>query len=75
MPVMNGLQATKLIRSFEETGNWDAAREAGIEQSLPASGLNKNEFSLPSTKRIPIIAVRSFFLQVILNIERICLLY
>ncbi|KAL4334132.1 hypothetical protein GQ457_07G043800 [Hibiscus cannabinus] len=32
MPVMDGLQATKLIRSFEETGNWDEAVKAGIEQ-------------------------------------------
>lgn len=54
MPVMNGLQATKLIRSFEETGNWDAARKAGIEQNLPDLDY---ECSEPSTKRIPIIAV------------------
>ncbi|KAF2302821.1 hypothetical protein GH714_008564 [Hevea brasiliensis] len=31
MPVMDGLQATRLIRSFEETGSWDAAVKAGIE--------------------------------------------
>ncbi|KAL2346632.1 hypothetical protein Fmac_000632 [Flemingia macrophylla] len=54
MPVMNGLQATKLIRSFEETGNWDAARNAGIEQSLPNSDY---ECSVLSTKRIPIVAM------------------
>lgn len=54
MPVMNGLQATKLIRSFEETGNWDAARNAGIEQSLPDSDY---KCSVPCTKRIPIVAV------------------
>ena len=57
MPVMDGLQATKLIRSFEETGNWDAARKAGIEQSLSASDSHRNEYSLPCIKRIPIIAV------------------
>ncbi|XP_054818195.1 histidine kinase 5-like [Prosopis cineraria] len=59
MPVMNGLQATKLIRSFEETGSWDAAIEAGIELNLPASHLHENEFSLPPTKsnHIPIIAM------------------
>ncbi|KAK9130205.1 hypothetical protein Sjap_010692 [Stephania japonica] len=28
MPVMDGLQATRLIRSYEETGNWDAAMTA-----------------------------------------------
>ncbi|KAK7352616.1 hypothetical protein VNO80_18040 [Phaseolus coccineus] len=54
MPVMNGLQATKLIRSFEETGTWDAARNAGIEQSLPDSDY---ECSEPSKKRIPIVAM------------------
>ncbi|TKY74828.1 Histidine kinase 5 [Spatholobus suberectus] len=54
MPVMNGLQATKLIRTFEETGNWDAARNAGIEQSLPDSD---HECSVRSTKRIPIVAM------------------
>ncbi|XP_061374986.1 histidine kinase 5-like [Gastrolobium bilobum] len=52
MPVMNGLQATKLIRSFEETGNWDAARNAGIELSQPDPDY---ECSVTSTKRIPII--------------------
>ena len=59
MPVMDGLQATRLIRSFEETGDWDAARKAGIEHSLPASDLHKNECPLPSKKRMPIIAVSS----------------
>ncbi|RDY08582.1 Histidine kinase 5, partial [Mucuna pruriens] len=54
MPVMNGLQATKLIRSFEETGNWDVARNAGIEQSLSDPDY---ECSGPSTKRIPIVAM------------------
>ncbi|KAI5403905.1 hypothetical protein KIW84_051161 [Lathyrus oleraceus] len=54
MPVMDGLQATKLIRSFEETGNWDAAKNAGIKQSL----LDRDyESSVPSTKRTPIVAM------------------
>ncbi|XP_028799043.1 histidine kinase 5 [Neltuma alba] len=59
MPVMNGLQATKLIRSFEETGNWDAAREVGIELNPPASCLHNNEICLPAAKssHIPIIAM------------------
>ena len=60
MPIMDGLQATRLVRSFEETRNWDAARKAGIEQSLPASDLPKNECSLPSTKQMPIIAVSNY---------------
>lgn len=51
MPVMDGLQATRLIRSFEDNGNWDAATEAGIEQAVPSSG------SSHCSKRIPIIAV------------------
>ncbi|KAK6927707.1 Signal transduction response regulator, receiver domain [Dillenia turbinata] len=58
MPVMDGLQATRLIRSFEETGNWDAAEKAGIEQ--PQSSLNvtsKYEDSSPPKRRIPIIAM------------------
>ncbi|CAL5206255.1 unnamed protein product [Lathyrus oleraceus] len=53
MPVMNGLQTTKLIRSYEETGNWDAAREAGIEQSLLAS----DDCSVLPKKRIHIVAM------------------
>jgi len=63
MPVMNGLQATKLIRSFEETGNWDAARNAGIELSLSDSYY---ECSEPSRKRIPIVAVSNQSLSVFL---------
>ncbi|KAK7283153.1 hypothetical protein RIF29_12474 [Crotalaria pallida] len=54
MPVMNGLQATKLIRCFEETGNWDAARKAGIEQGIEAPDY---ECSASSAKRIPIVAM------------------
>ncbi|KAJ1430157.1 Signal transduction response regulator, receiver domain [Sesbania bispinosa] len=53
MPVMNGLQTTKLIRSYEETGNWDAARKSGIELSLSAS----EECSVAPKKRIHIIAM------------------
>ncbi|KAA8521443.1 hypothetical protein F0562_012104 [Nyssa sinensis] len=58
MPVMDGLQATRLIRSFEETGNWDAAVNAGIEQHVPPSdSLSNGQEFHPSTKRIPIIAM------------------
>ncbi|XP_010242308.1 PREDICTED: histidine kinase 5 isoform X2 [Nelumbo nucifera] len=56
MPVMDGLQATRLIRSFEETGNWDAALDAGIE--LPSSYSSSNGLDAPSsTRRVPIIAM------------------
>lgn len=55
MPVMDGLQATRIIRSYEETGNWDAAAEAGIDQPMhfQDSALNFQD----SSRRIPIIAV------------------
>ncbi|XP_022731224.1 histidine kinase 5-like [Durio zibethinus] len=56
MPVMDGLQATRLIRSFEETGKWDAATKAGIEQRLPSSDSLQPDYK-PPTKRIPIIAM------------------
>ncbi|CAL5443704.1 unnamed protein product [Camellia sinensis] len=52
MPVMDGLQATRLIHSFEETGSWDAAMKAGIEQFAPP---NDQKFE-SSEKRMPIIA-------------------
>lgn len=56
MPVMDGLQATRLIRSFEETGNWDDAIKAGIElQSPPQSSPNSKQEK--PRKRTPIIAV------------------
>lgn len=67
MPVMNGLQTTKLIRSYEETGNWDAAREAGIEQSLSAS----DDCSVLPKKRIHIVAV-SIYLLIFINLQTTC---
>lgn len=55
---MDGLQATRIIRSFEETGNWNAALEAGIEQPEPCPNtLQNGNGHLPCGKRIPIIAV------------------
>ena len=57
MPVMNGLKATRLIRSFEETGNWDAAEKAGILLEAPSDALSNGKSSTRSTKRIPIVAV------------------
>ncbi|OVA03671.1 Signal transduction response regulator [Macleaya cordata] len=56
MPKMDGLQATRLIRSFEETGSWDAAVEAGIDR--PTSGSLQNGLDLTlSRRRLPIIAM------------------
>ncbi|KAJ6697693.1 HISTIDINE KINASE CYTOKININ RECEPTOR [Salix purpurea] len=58
MPVMNGLQATQLIRSFEETGNWDAAIKAGIEPRVPSpASVQDRQSSVHHHKRIPIIAM------------------
>ncbi|KAK9076131.1 hypothetical protein SSX86_004464 [Deinandra increscens subsp. villosa] len=54
MPVMDGLQATRLIRSFEKTGSWDEARNAGVE--LEDSPLYDQILDGPR-KRIPIIAM------------------
>lgn len=59
MPVMNGLQATQMIRSFEETGNWDAAAKAGIE---PSASLQDGQSSIHYDKRMPIIAVSTSLL-------------
>ncbi|XP_044472023.1 histidine kinase 5-like [Mangifera indica] len=50
MPVMDGLQATRIIRSFENTGNWDAAAKAGIEQA-------PDSLQRSSRQHIPIIAM------------------
>ncbi|KAH7523907.1 hypothetical protein FEM48_Zijuj06G0061900 [Ziziphus jujuba var. spinosa] len=61
MPVMDGLQATRLIRSFEETGSWDAAEKAGVEASeLSSDALQNGQAYKSSKKRIPIIAVSTF---------------
>lgn len=57
MPVMNGLQATRLIRSFEETGSWDDALKAGVELQLPPQHSSPNLQQEIPRKRTPIIAV------------------
>ncbi|PQP99226.1 histidine kinase 5 [Prunus yedoensis var. nudiflora] len=58
MPVMDGLQTTRIIRSFEETGNWDAAEKAGIELTVPSQDALQNGHGYtPSGNRIPIIAM------------------
>ncbi|XP_022874358.1 histidine kinase 5-like [Olea europaea var. sylvestris] len=58
MPIMDGLQATKLIRSFEETGSWNDAVKAGIELESPPADSSPNLQELKyCRKRIPIIAM------------------
>ncbi|KAI3453974.1 hypothetical protein Pfo_010637 [Paulownia fortunei] len=57
MPVMDGLQATRLIRSFEETGSWDDAVKAGIELQLPPPHSWSNSQLEKPRKRIPIVAM------------------
>ncbi|KAL0330145.1 UNVERIFIED_CONTAM: Histidine kinase [Sesamum radiatum] len=57
MPVMDGLQATRLIRSFEETGSWDDAVKAGIKLQLPPENSSPNSQEEKPGKRIPIIAM------------------
>ena len=53
MPVLDGLKATRLIRSYEESGKWDAAIEAGVDIKI-----SENEQAcVHSTNRLPIIAV------------------
>ncbi|KAI3698410.1 hypothetical protein L2E82_41938 [Cichorium intybus] len=49
MPVMDGLQATRLIRSYETTGNWDEATKAGVDPH--------DSPSYEPGKRVPIIAM------------------
>ncbi|KAL0407884.1 UNVERIFIED_CONTAM: Histidine kinase [Sesamum radiatum] len=57
MPVMDGLQATRLIRSFEETGSWEDAIKAGIEMQLsPPHSASNSQLRKPR-KRTPIIAM------------------
>lgn len=57
MPVLDGLKATRLIRSYEETGNWNAAIEAGVDIKT----LENEQVCVRSTNRLPIIAVSTSF--------------
>lgn len=61
MPVLDGLKATRLIRSYEESGNWEAAIEAGVDLNTPCSDtLQNRQVCVCSTKRLPIVAVSYF---------------
>lgn len=68
MPVMDGLQATRLIRSYEKTGNWDEAKLAGVEPQDISSG---DQVLKVPRRRIPIIAVSTWTPEGILDIELI----
>ncbi|KAK6129788.1 hypothetical protein DH2020_036462 [Rehmannia glutinosa] len=57
MPVMDGLEATRLIRSYEETGSWDDAIKAGVDIQLPSPDSQSNSQLEKTRKRIPIIAM------------------
>lgn len=61
MPVMDGLQATRLIRSFKETGSWDDAVKAGVELQLTPQHCSPNLKREIPRKRTPIIAVSTPF--------------
>lgn len=56
MPVMDGLQATRLIRSFEETGSWEEAVKAGVEVETETTPHQSSRLE-KTRKKIPIIAV------------------
>ncbi|CAH8281781.1 unnamed protein product [Eruca vesicaria subsp. sativa] len=53
MPVLDGLKATRLIRSYEESGNWDAALEAGVDIKTSEN----DQTCVPPTNRLPIVAM------------------
>ncbi|KAJ3708014.1 hypothetical protein LUZ61_011719 [Rhynchospora tenuis] len=58
MPVMDGLQATRLIRSFEENGYWDASVGPTCQTSPTSSFLSQDcHEDTRKRKRTPIIAM------------------
>ncbi|XP_078163156.1 histidine kinase 5 isoform X2 [Carex rostrata] len=58
MPVMDGLQATRLIRSFEENGYWDASVGPTCQSSPASSSLSQECYDeTRKRKRTPIIAM------------------
>lgn len=58
MPVMDGLEATRLIRAYELTGKWDAAEAVGVGRSNCSTDpqLDYPENSI-QRKKTPIIAM------------------
>ncbi|KAL8130662.1 hypothetical protein V2J09_019817 [Rumex salicifolius] len=58
MPVMDGLQATRIIREYEMTGSWDAAVEAEVDLPIPfLDSPFSSQRSYESDKRTTIIAM------------------
>ena len=69
MPEMDGLQATRFIRAFENTGCWDASVKPEDNQMIANSVISSDCAQKKKGKRVPIIAV-SFLLhehKIILN--------
>lgn len=57
MPVMDGLQATRLIRSFENTGCWDASVKPLDSQMIANTAISSDCAQERKEKRVPIIAM------------------
>ncbi|KAM3297593.1 hypothetical protein ACQJBY_039486 [Aegilops geniculata] len=57
MPVMDGLQATKLIRCFENTGCWDASVKPEDNEMIANSAISSDCVQDKKGKRVPIIAM------------------
>jgi CheY-like chemotaxis protein len=58
MPEMDGIQATKHIRSFENTGYWDASVKPEDDQMIADSAISSDCIHAKRQgQRVPIIAV------------------
>ncbi|KAK1613443.1 hypothetical protein QYE76_037116 [Lolium multiflorum] len=57
MPEMDGLQATRFIRTFENTGCWDASVKPEDNQMLANSAISSDCAQEKKGKRVPIIAM------------------
>ena len=57
MPEMDGLQATRFIRTFENTGCWDASVKPEDNEMIANSAISSDCVQDKKGKRVPIIAV------------------
>lgn len=57
MPEMDGLQATKHIRSFENTGSWDVSVKPEDNRMITDSATSDCAHAKKQGQRVPIIAV------------------